>query len=90
MITSIADFERRNFPICDQTQDISSVEVIDGVHEVVLVLLESEVDVWMATGFGELINIRLRRGYDGCVDQLGTTKIQLSPRLFFVLLVKCS
>ena len=51
--TSIADSERPNFPICDRTQDISLAEVTDGVGEVGLVLLEGEVNVWMATGFGE-------------------------------------
>mgnify|MGYP002804771694 FL=1 len=53
IITSIADSERANFPICDRTQDISLAEVTDGVGEVGLVLLEGEVNVWMATGFGE-------------------------------------
>ena len=53
IITSIADSERPNFPICDRTQDISLAEVTDGVGEVGLVLLEGEVNIWMATGFGE-------------------------------------
>ena len=53
IITSIADSERPNFSICDRTQDISLAEVTDGGSEVGLVLLEGEVNVWMATGFGE-------------------------------------
>ena len=62
IITSIADSERPNFPICDQTQDIS------------------------LTGVGEVGNIRLRRGYHGCVGQLGTTKIpQAFSKIIFCI-----